>query len=162
VVAGVVLLMGVPGCGYSSASLYPERYGSVAVPIAENRTMQRDVEFQLTEALIKQVRDRTPYAIHTSAAVADTLIEATVLDVDRRTLFRTVDGGLPQELEVVVTADVVWRDLGTGRVIRELPGVQATGRFVPTTPIGEFYETAEQAAVVELARQVVDAMRSDW
>ena len=42
------------GCGYSHVPLFPQEYRTVSVPILENRTAYRDVEFDLTEALIKE------------------------------------------------------------------------------------------------------------
>lgn len=149
------------GCGYRSGDLYDESLGSVAVPIFENRTFYRDVEFKLTEALTKQIEQRTPYKVAREAG-ADTLLTGTVTRVDKKLLSRQFDTGLPQEVQVLVIASFEWKDLRTGRIIRKRSRIEGTGEFVPTQPVGEPFEVARHAAIDELAREIVSAMRKDW
>ena len=149
------------GCGYSQREPFPERYASVAVPIFENASFERGVEFDLAEALTKELRSRTPYTVRRSN-IADTVIEGEISRIDRDMLSRREVGGVPQEIEVTVTIDFTWVDARTGETILERRGFEAVGRHIPTAPVGEPFEVAQREAVERLARDVVTAMRSDW
>jgi len=157
----VLALAAASGCGYSTAELFPTEYRSVAVPIFENRTFYRGIEYDLTEAVIKELEHRTPYK-KTPAHTADTLLVGTVLGVHPRQLSRTREAGLPQEVELVVIIDFEWKDQRTGDTLVSRRGFSAVGRYVPTQPVGESFEVGQHAAVQRLARDMVSAMREDW
>ena len=157
----LALTVGQLGCGYSSKELFPTEVHTVAVPIFENRTFYRGVEFELAEAMVKQVESRTPYKV-VAPGMAQTILEGTITDIEQTQLSRRRPGGLPQEMEVTVTVDFVWKDLGKGGVIKDRRGFQAVGRYIPTAGIGEPFETAQHDAVERLARDIVSTMRTDW
>ncbi len=164
-ITGFLLLLALSvsqlGCGYSSKELYPTEIHTVAVPIFENRTFYRGVEFELAEAMVKQVESRTPYKV-VAPGTAQTILEGTITDIEQTQLSRRRPGGLPQELELTVTVDFVWKDLGKGGVLKDRRGFQAVGRYIPTAGIGEPFETAQHDAVERLARDIVSTMRTDW
>lgn len=157
----LTLTLGQLGCGYSSKELFPTEVHTVAVPIFENRTFYRGIEFELAEAMVKQVESRTPYKV-VAPGTAQTILEGTITDIEQTQLSRRRPGGLPQEMEVTVTVDFVWKDLGRGGVIKDRRGFQAVGRYIPTAGIGEPFETAQHDAVERLARDIVSTMRTDW
>ena len=47
-----------PTAGYSANSVYPTQIRSVAVPIFTSKSFVRDVDFELTDALIKEIEAR--------------------------------------------------------------------------------------------------------
>ena len=149
------------GCGYRAGDLYDDSIGTVAVPIFENRTFYRDVEFKLTEALIKQIETRTPYKVASESA-ADSILTGTITRVDKRLLSRQFDTGLPQEVQVIIIASFEWKDLRTGRIMRKRSRVEGTGEYVPTHPVNEPFEAARHGAVDVLSSEIVSALRSDW
>ncbi|MEM9419228.1 MAG: LptE family protein [Planctomycetota bacterium] len=149
------------GCGYSTQELFPEQYQSVAVPIFDNRTFYRGVEYDLTEAVVKEIEQRTPYKTM-DANVADTLISGTVTSVVVQQLSRTREGGLPQEVQVTVTIDYDWTDQRTGAKLTSRRSFSGVGRYVPTQPVGESFEIGQHAAVQRLARDLVSSLRGDW
>lgn len=157
----LALTVGQVGCGYSSKELFPTEVRTVAVPIFENRTFYRGVEFELAEAMVKQIESRTPYKV-VAPGTAQTILEGTITHIDQEQLSRRRPGGLPQELELTVTVDFVWKDLGKGGVLKDRRGFQAVGRYIPTAGIGEPFETAQHDAVERLARDIVSTMRTDW
>ncbi|MEZ6193338.1 MAG: LptE family protein [Phycisphaerales bacterium] len=157
----LTLTLGQLGCGYSSKELFPTEVHTVAVPIFENRTFYRGVEFELAEAVVKQVESRTPYKV-VAPGTAQTILEGTITEIEQTQLSRRRPGGLPQEMEVTITVDFVWKDLGKGGVIKDRRGFQAVGRYIPTAGIGEPFETGQHDAVERLARDIVSTMRSDW
>lgn len=155
------LSAGVAGCGYSTTELFPDTYRSVSVDIFQNRTFYRGVEFDLTEALVKEIEQRTPYTTR-PANVSDTVLTGTVTYIETRQLSRTNEAGLPQEVEVIVTIDFEWKDQRSGEVLASRKGFSGVGRYVPTQPVGERFEIGQHAAVQRLARDIVSAMRGDW
>ena len=157
----IVWTCALGGCGYSHKPLYSSTVSTVWVPIFENKTFYRELELQLTEALKKQIIIQTGIRLANSED-ADTILQGSILDVEQKRLSRTNVGNLPQEMELRVVIDVVWKDLRTGKILRERKGLEAVGRYIPTRPIGEQVGTARQVAVSHLANAVVSAMRDDW
>ncbi len=160
----VYLLVGCasdPTVGYSSQSLYPKQWRTVAVPIFDNDTMSRDLEFMLTDAVIKQVQSRTPYRIATEKR-ADTLLTGTVRKVELRQLSQSRLTGLSEEVLVNVTIDFEWIDLRTGRRILGRENFGDSGLFVPSQPSSEPLAVGEFAVVQELATDIVDEMQAAW
>lgn len=149
--------------GYQAEELFPEDVHTVAVNIFESRTFYRDIEFELTEALGKEIETRTPYKLATGDSAADTVLSGTLVSVEERVLSRGQDtGAVPQEVQVVATATFEWKDLRTGDVLRRRGAVQGTGEFIPTHPMGQTFEVARHQAVAELSREIVSIMRRDW
>jgi len=149
------------GCGYTTTELYDAQYTTVAVPNFGNRTFHQGIEFELREAVIKEIEQRTPYKVVGSPGAADTMLEGVILNIDTPLVSRTPDGGVPQEVEVTVTINFTWRDLRTGETLRGYQGFTATGQFVPDRRVGEFYQTAQHRAIQRLAEDIVSAMRED-
>lgn len=159
----LALLSTLVGCGYTHEELFPDDVRTVAVPIFKNRNPQlyRDVEFDLTEALVKEIELRTPYKV-TPPDRADTLLEGTIVAVNQRTLSVRREGGLPQEMETRVVVDFQWRSQRDGKTLRQRRGFASVGRYIPAQPVGEFFELAQHEAVQRAARDIVSAMRKDW
>ncbi len=157
----LVLTLLFTGCGYSTTELYPTQYTTVTVPNFENRSNDRNVEFTLREALIKEIEQRTPYKAVSGTGLSDTQLIGTVVRVNRQLISRDATVGLPQEIEVTVVVDFEWKDLRTGEVIRGYRGLSAAGQFVPNRAVGEFDSEGIRLAVSRLASDIVSRMRSD-
>ena len=154
-------LLLLTGCGYTTTELYPTQYTTVTVPNFVNRSNDRNVEFTLREALIKEIEQRTPYKTVSGTGLSDTQLTGTVTRVDRQLISRDANVGLPQEIEVTVTVDFQWRDLRTGEVIRSFRGLASSGQFVPNRAVGEFSDDGVRLAVSRLASDIVSRMRED-
>lgn len=163
-VVAVIWLMGCasdPTKGYSAKSTFPQAVSSVAVPIFTTRSYVRDVEFEFTDALIKEIEARTPYKV-TSEQRADTIILGQINSVELGQLSKSPRTGLSEEVIVSVTIDFQWRDLRSGKVLLERKAYAGHGLFVPSNPSGEPIELGTFATVQQLARDVVAEMRLDW
>lgn len=147
--------------GYATGEVYDTSIHTVALPIFANRTFYRQAEFNLTEAIAKEIESRTPYKV-TRSSSADTIITGTVLSVEKRLLSRDFHAGVTQEAQLAVTASFEWKDLRTGKILRKRGRISGVAEFVPTAPVGEPEQVAHQAAVAELAREIVSVMRTDW
>ncbi len=150
-----------PSQGWSAATTYPQGISSVAVGVFENTTLDRDFEYDLTDALIKEIEARTPYKV-TSSGRADTILTGRIINVNRRQLSKSALTGLSEEVTVGVTIDLKWRDLRTGESLLELESFTAHSLFVPSNPTREPIDIARFGVAQSMARDIVDEMRADW
>ena len=157
----VLALLVLSGCGYTAQELYPSQYRTVAVPNFENQTFQQGIEFELREALVKEIEQRTPYKVVRTPGAADTMIEGAVLEVQSDLVSRTDVAGVPEEIEITVTIDFTWRDLRTGETLRGYQGFSSAGQYIPLRGVGEFAQTAQHRAVQRIAEDIVSSMRDD-
>ena len=149
------------GCGYAHTDRFPTDVRTVAVPLFENQSFYQGVEFDLTEALIKEIELNTPYKV-TGADRADTIIDGVIVSVEQHRLSRQSIGGAPQELEMQIVINYSWKHQNSGKIIRQREGFISVGRYIPTRPIAEPLEVAQHEAVGRLASGIVSAMASDW
>jgi hypothetical protein len=162
VLMGVILF--AAGCvsgPYEAASLHRTDLRTVAVPILDNDTFVRGVEFELTDALIKEIEARTPYKV-TDETRADSILIGRIRAVELDQLSKSRATGLGEEVLVGVTIDFQWRDIRTESLLVERKSFSGHGLFVPSAPSGERIELGQMAVVQKLARDVVDEMRSSW
>lgn len=150
-----------PSEGYSTATPFSEDIRTVAVPIFENSSFIRGVEFELTDALIKEIEAQTPYKV-TSQAHADTIIEGKILSVELDQLSKSRFTGLGEEVIVALTIDFQWRDMRSDKPLVERKSFSGHGLFVPSTPTAERVELGRIAAVQQLARDVVAQLMAQW
>jgi hypothetical protein len=150
-----------PAEGWSFRSTWPESIRTVAVDVFRNDSFDRDVAFELADALVKEIEARTPYKV-TGARDADTILTGRIRAVDRQQLSKSTLSGLSEEVTIRVTIDLEWRHLQTGESILTLESFTSHGLFLPSRPSGEPMELGEFAAVQKLAREIVDQMRAPW
>lgn len=163
----LVLLMGLGGCasdptqGYAAESPYPDDISTVSTPIFTNNTYDRGVEFELADALVKEIEATTPYKV-TNSRRASTSLTGTITRVDRESLSRSPRTGLNEEVSYSVTVDFLWRDLRTGKTLVERRDFTTHALYTPSRPNSEPEELARFSSVQQLARDIVDQMRADW
>ena len=150
-----------PTLGYTSSSLYPTNFRSVSVPIFENSTMTRNVEFMLTDAVIKEIQSRTQYRI-LGEQYADTLLTGTIKSVDLQMLSQSRKTGLVNEMLVKVVLDFEWLNLMQGGRIASRKNFASSAIFIPSSPSSEPFAVGEFAVVQQLASDIVDQMQASW
>lgn len=165
--AALACITMLPGCasspsqGYAFDSTFDESIQSVAVPIFRNETTSRGLEVQLTEAVMKQIQQRTPWHLAPTDRADTTLVgvisstRLTVLSDDPQT-------GLVQEQAVRITIRFEWRDNRSGDILVARDGYSASGVFSPARKVGDRIEFGQRAAIDELAHDLVSDMRSSW
>ncbi len=164
IVCAVALL--ASGCGYTIGNAFQGNVKSVYVPIATSDDFRRGYEFQLTESVLTQIKERTPFRIAKDDA-ADTKLTMKIKSI-RKTVMGTTADNDPRELQVQFAVDVVWEDLRTGRILAqrqvslepEVSHLFATAEMAPE--VGQSLTTATQTAMNGMARQIVDLMEAPW
>lgn len=155
-----------PGCGYVVGSPYGPEVRSVYVPTFSSVTFRRGLEYQLTEAVQKQIQMRTPYRL-VQEANADTRLTGKIISADKSLLGETAFDDA-RELQLNLIVEVTWEDLRTGEILRQqnvplspdIIRMTAQSEFAPE--VGQSLATAERTAVDRLARNIVDMMETPW
>jgi hypothetical protein len=154
------------GCGYTVGNAYQAQVRTVAVPMFRSESFRRGIEYQLTDAVIREIQNRTPFRIADESS-ADTRLVGRVIQFEKLPLTNTLFDD-PRQLDMTMAVEVRWEDLRDGTVLasQQIPispdavTLLSTGTFAPE--VGQSRATAERAAVDNMARQVVDLMETPW
>jgi hypothetical protein len=149
-----------PRKGYTTENLYPQGIESVCVEMFDNQTFRRGVEFELTHALALQISGHSPYKVVRSRSQADTVVYGSIVSINENVLTQQQDLDRPLENQVVVTVEVNWKDLRTGKMLLDDRKVRATGDYAVLLAAGR--DSAHQAAANDIAVRILEAMQSDW
>jgi hypothetical protein len=140
------------GCksGYSifgyrmgAGALYDENIRTVYVPLFNNRAFQttpyRGMEVLITQAVVREIGKTSTFRVSSDYEHADTELLGNVVAIGK-TVLNIQQLNYLREGELVVTVDVVWRDLRTGEILsnprpRPGPGVRPVPNpFVDAPP----------------------------
>ncbi|HEX6985055.1 MAG TPA: LPS assembly lipoprotein LptE [Planctomycetaceae bacterium] len=154
------------GCGYTVGNAFQAPVRTVAVPVFRSESFRRGLEFQLTEAVQREIQNRTPYLL-AHESTADTRLVGRIVQAEKYPLTPTPFDD-PRELELHLAVEVRWEDLRTGQLLacQTVPispdaiALVSEASFAPET--GQSRATAERKAVEIMARQIVDLMETPW
>jgi hypothetical protein len=102
--------------GYTTAPNYDLRFRTVRVPIFQNRTFHRGVEFELTQTVVNAIGQYTPYTVVSANCDADTELTGTIIAYTK-TLITPNQLNEVRDAETTLTAEVVWKNLRTGEIL---------------------------------------------
>jgi hypothetical protein len=164
--AALLLLLTIAGCEYNVGAPYQGHIQSVHVPIFSSKSFRRGIEFELTEAVHKEIQNRTHFRL-TKTPYADTRLTGEIVHLNKRSLGESAFDD-PRELQLSLAVQVTWVDLRTGEILDqqnvplepELVHLISTGDFAPE--IGQSLATAKHQALQKLARQIVQMMEAPW
>jgi len=149
------------GCsGYSSQSLYTNEVKSVYVEMFDNTTFQRDLEYDLTDAIAKRIDAETPYRIISDKSRADTVLSGKITGIGSVALTLERETGRPLENQAEVTAQFSWKNLKTGEYLIENASASATATYSEFQQQGLDY--ASKTAANKLAERIVEQMQVKW
>lgn len=139
---------------------------TVSVPIFENDTFRRGLEYQLTEAVQKRIQTGSPYRL-ARGNDADTRLTGRIVQTRKDVLGENANDD-PRQLQFSIMVRVTWENLRTGEIIaqNEIPVAPeavpliAQAGFAPE--LGQSQATAIQTVVNQLAKQVVNMMEVTW
>jgi hypothetical protein len=148
----------ISGCGYSSKSLISRNVNSIYIPIFDNTTFRRGLEFDLTKAVKDEIMNRTNLRIVQKES-ADTILYGKITDVTENVLIQNnVDDIVESRLTVFV--DIKLEDRRTGRALVEESGLFRSAEFVVNR--GENLNSAAQEDIVRLAETIVTHLEENW
>jgi hypothetical protein len=161
--AGCVEVDGDGNNAYTMKSPYPEGIRTVHVPIwtRSKDVYRRDLEFRLTEAVIKRIEMQTPYKI-TTRARADSELAGEIIVVEQGVLGFNPDTGNPRELELALTMAFTWKNLRTGEILTQEPALSVSGTYIPDEPLGEDFFQGSQSVIEDAAIRIVESMEAEW
>lgn len=147
------------GCSYSAERPFRSGIQTVHVEMLHSRDFRRELEFELTEALVKRIEMDTPYRI-APLRTADTLLTGEILEVRERAVGDDYRTGLPREKEAVVAMRFRWKDLRSGRVLVDRDRFVHEVEYIP--PVGETFSKGMVRGLDGLAEAVVESLESAW
>ena len=147
------------GCGYSTRRPFSTDIQTIHVEMLHSKEFRRELEFRLTEAIVKRIQMDTPYRI-APRRTAQAVLSGEVLSVENRTFGDDFDLDLPREIGSTVVVRFRLQDLRTGEVLLERPRFVFQTSYIP--PVGETFTTGMTRALDGMAQQIVEAMESDW
>lgn len=174
----------IPIIGYTTRPPFDPTIHTVYVPIAQNKSWMRDLEFELQAAVLNELNMRAGAPRVTSDRNrADTELVMKIINTTKAVIiFNQL--GENRQAELGIQIEVVWRDLRPGHIgdilsnkkrfnpdEKPLPGepvavapapvpylVTPKASYIPE--LGESNRTALAAAARSGARQIVDMMES--
>lgn len=154
-------LMTLTGCrGYTDRPLYSKSIKSVYVKMFDNDTFRRDVEYDLTNSLAKQIESETPYKIVSDRNEADTIISGKITSLTDASVTVDIWSGRSLEDQAQMAAVFSWKNLKTGDYIVENKTVTAAATYSQAQ--GQGFQYASNIAANRLATAIVEQMQLDW
>ena len=166
--AGLVALCW-PGCAsyrIGNATLYAPDVQTVYVPIVESDSFRRDLGERLTEAIVKEIEEKTPYKV-VGSPDADSILSARLVG-DRKNVTIENRNDDPRAVELLLTAEVTWLNrrrtpIQPPQAIALPPGLVDVGQTSSLIPAsGQSVATSQQQAIERLAEQIVSTMEEPW
>ena len=170
IVAGLLLLL--PGCAsyqIGNQSLYRRDVYTVAVPPFQSESLRRGLGERLTEAVVKEIEQKTPYKV-SRGLQADSQLNGRLVHDAKYAITENANDEL-RDVELEYFVEFSWRDrqgmsLLAPQMVQvpaELLNVSEVAQAVHFVPEGgQSRTTAEQVAIQRLAEQIVASMESPW
>jgi Lipopolysaccharide-assembly len=137
--------------GYTTKPNYDVCIKTVYVPIFHCEIMldepRRQIPFDLTRAVIREIESKTPYKVISDPGKADTQLTGTVISLTKSVINRNPLNEI-REAQTVLTVGIVWKDLRSGEYLskqRKAPGILATPG-IPALDIPDLKGNALQPA----------------
>ena len=146
------------GCfALQRGGLFAPQYDQVFVPYFYNETFYRDVEFEITEQLVREILS-SPGLHLSSKEDAEVYLVGRVLNVRQRVLSEDPDTK-PTSANTTVTVEVKMVDARTGEVLKTRQFTQS-GEFVESR--GEDIAFARSEVYRYLSRDIVRMLETDF
>jgi hypothetical protein len=161
----LALFSGCAGYQVGHDSLYPTDIRTVYVPMFESNSFRRNLGERLTEAVIKEIEAKARFKV-VSSPEADSVLTGRLLSETKRVINESgTDEARQSELNMQV--EVVWMDRRGDLIAQntvplppEMVDVVDTAFVVPE--VGHSIAVSQQAAIQQLAEQIVGLMEVPW
>ena len=147
------------GCGYTADRPFSGQLTTVHVEMFRTHDFRRDLEFRLTEAVVKRIEMDTPYRIATRKN-ADSVLTGEVVEVREATLGIDSRTDLPIETATSFVVSFRWLDLRSGKIMAQRKQLPYTTTYI--RPVGESFFDSAVRGLDGLAERIVECMESEW
>ncbi len=154
----VIVFVLTYGCGYSTRSLNIRNVNSIYIPIFDNTTFRRGIEFDLTKAVKEEVMSKTNLRI-VNKDDADTILYGTIKDFKEGVLTQDFTDNIV-ESRVILFADIKLINKRTDRTLIDKRNISQTTEFIVNR--GETLDSATEEGVVDLAETIVNLLGEKW
>ncbi|ODS32603.1 MAG: hypothetical protein SCARUB_02255 [Candidatus Scalindua rubra] len=146
------------GCGYSTKSLISRKINTIYIPIFENITFRRGIEFDLTKAVKEEIMSKTNLRIAQKDS-ADTILYGKINGVTEGVITQDITDNIV-ESRVTIYVDIKLVDRRTGRALINESGIKQSDEFIVRR--GETLESATEEGFIELAETIVNYLEEKW
>jgi len=165
----LLLLLTLSGCAgyqFGNHTLFPAEVHTVSVQMFTSDSFRPNLGERLTEAVIKEVENRTQYKV-VSSTRADSVLSGHLINDAKRGVMESPDDGL-RDIEVAFYVQINWQTRGgamtpLGQPVPMAPvlvNLSQSTHFAPE--VGGSMAVAQQKAIERLAALIVDQMESPW
>lgn len=99
--------------GYSTRPNYDTGIRTVYVPIFKNETFYKNLEFELTKAVVREIEEKTPYKVVACREDADTELDGRIINFNKTVLITNQLNEI-REGQAILSVQILWRDLRPG------------------------------------------------
>lgn len=156
--AACLSVVAFAGCGYRARFDLPPHLRTFSVATFTNKTLERNVDFELTQAIIREIHAKTRLRVAPPQS-ADLLITGEIDELDRDVL-RRKPYDLKSEVRHRLYVNVAMLDRAKG--VKFFEGKRITRRVEFRLNSGETARQAREEAIRELARRVVSLAFERW
>ena len=163
----IVFAGSIAGCGYVVGNGFSHDARTIHVPMFTSDTFRRNTSERLTEAVHKEIEQRTPYRLVTAGDQADTRLVGHITSVRKSVLLEDRHDDI-REAQLAYEVQLRWEDMRTGQLLgsRNVPlsnnYAELTSAATMIPEIGQSYATAEQSVVDQMARDIVNLLEMPW
>ncbi len=151
------LLAALSGCGYTAGFKMPEGIETIHVKVFENKTFYRGLDFDITQALKREILARTDLKV-VREKEADVVFSGTVDKVEEFVLREDIND-IPQEMQIKLTISAVAKDRA-GKVLFQQKKLNRSVSYVII--LGEDERLARSRALREVAEELVYRLAEKW
>lgn len=163
-VIAIAITAGCAGYQIGNQTLFRPDVRTIHVPVFQTQSFRKDFGERLTEMVIKEIEDKTPYKV-VCESDADSILTGQLIS-ERKTVLAEDMNDVPRNIGTDLVTRVRWESR-SGDLLRQnlvsLPPilyVSQTANFIPEG--GQSVATAHQRAMQQLAEQIVSQLEYPW
>ena len=142
------------GCGYhvgGHAQWMPKTIHTIAVPSFSNGTLRYKLARLLPEDIVRELHERTKYAMVADPNQADAVLKGTLASFNAFPIIFDPASGRAAGVEVVMTVQITLTERATGKVLLTRPALEFRQRYeIASDPQTYFDESG--TAIERVAR----------
>lgn len=162
----LLMLLGCAGYQVGHNTLFRTDIRTIHVPVFESESLRGNLGERLTEAVVKEIQNRSPYRV-VNGPNADSVLRGRIVRETKHVVAENRNDDA-RDIATEFTIEVQWIDRHgelllqrSGIPIPQLNvGVTQNSHFIPEA--GQSLATAHQESIERLAREIVGQMEIWW